>query len=121
MRAPKRKAVRCSNTLTAIKETNIQNNMNAPDFIAPCARCERAATAFCFDLQAGARATEVQRFATLKAQFAKHGHTLRQSGPNDGPGPVSYLAERWGMARYLPTLADAEQFLIQVGGTGHEL
>ena len=88
----------------------------APDFIAVCARPERAKTAFFFDSQAGARATEVQRFATLKAQFTKHGHTLHQSGP----GPVSYLAERWGMARYLPTLADAEQFLIQVGGTGHE-
>ena len=60
--------------------------------------------------------TEAKRFAKLKAQFALHGHALHQSGPNDGPGPVSYLAERWGMARYLPTLADAEQFLIQVGG-----
>ena len=60
-----------------------------------------------------------KRFATLKAQFAQHGHTLHQSGPGDGPGPVSYLAERWGMARYLPTLDDAEQFLKQVGGAGH--
>ena len=60
--------------------------------------------------------TDTERFATLKSEFAKHGHTLHQSGPNDGPGPVSYLAERWGMARYLPTLADAEQFLKQIGG-----
>ena len=59
---------------------------------------------------------DAKRFATLKAQFALHGHTLHQSGPGDGPGPVSYMAERWGMARYLPTLADAEQFLKQVGG-----
>ena len=64
--------------------------------------------------------TEQKRFATLQAQFAKHGHTLQQSGPGDGPGPVSYLAERWGMARHLPTLADAEKFLIQVGGADHE-
>ena len=64
--------------------------------------------------------TEAERFATLKAKFAKHGHTLRQSGPGDGPGPVSYLADKWGMARYLPTLADAEKFLIQVGGASHE-
>ena len=63
-----------------------------------------------------ADAAEAKRFATLQAQFALAGHTLHQSGPNDGPGPVSYLAERWGLARYLPTLADAEQFLIQVGG-----
>ncbi|WP_029524800.1 hypothetical protein [Polaromonas glacialis] len=60
--------------------------------------------------------TEQKRFVTLQAQFAKHGHTLHQSGPGDGPGPVSYMAEKWGMARYLPTLADAEKFLIQVGG-----
>jgi len=60
--------------------------------------------------------TEQKRFATLRAQFALTGHTLHQSGPNDGPGPVGYLAERWGLARYLPTLADAEQFLIQIGG-----
>ena len=65
--------------------------------------------------------TDTERFATLKAQFAKHGHTLHQSGPGDGPGPVSYLAERWGMARYLPTLDDAEQFLQQVGGADHAL
>ena len=60
--------------------------------------------------------TKQKRFATLQAQFAKHGHTLHQSGPGDGPGPVSYMAVKWGMARYLPTLADAERFLIQVGG-----
>jgi len=59
---------------------------------------------------------EAERFAQLKAQFARAGHTLHQSGPGDGPGPVSYLAERWGMARYLPTLDDAERFLKQIGG-----
>jgi len=64
--------------------------------------------------------TQTERFAALKAQFAQQGHTLHQSGPGDGPGPVSYMAEKWGMARYLPTLNDAEQFLIQVGGPGHE-
>jgi hypothetical protein len=57
-----------------------------------------------------------KRFATLKAQFALHGHVLHQSGPGDGPSPVSYMAVKWGMAHCLPTLADAEQFLIQVGG-----
>ena len=60
--------------------------------------------------------TEANRYAMLKAQFALHGHILHQSGPGDGPGPVSYLAEKWGMARHLPTLEDAEKFLIQVGG-----
>ena len=64
--------------------------------------------------------TDPERFAMLKAQYALAGHTLHQSGPNDGPGPVSYLAERWGMARHLPTLADAEKFLKQIGGADHE-
>jgi len=66
--------------------------------------------------------TDAKRFATLKAQFAKHGHTLHQSGPGDGPGPVSFMAvhDRWGMARHLPTLSDAEKFLVQVGGADHE-
>ena len=55
-------------------------------------------------------------FLTLQAEFALLGHTLHQSGPNDGPGPVSYMAERWGMVRYLPTLDDAALFLSQIGG-----
>ena len=64
---------------------------------------------------------EAQRFAQLKAEFTKHGHTLHQSGPGDGPGPVSYLAERWGLARHLLTLEDAERFLKQIGGADHGL
>ncbi|MDO8772172.1 MAG: hypothetical protein Q7K57_26415 [Burkholderiaceae bacterium] len=58
--------------------------------------------------------TDALRFATLQAQFAKLGHTFRQSGPSDGP--VGYMAERWGMARHLPTLADAKTFLVKIGG-----
>ena len=58
---------------------------------------------------------EAKRFAALQTRFALAGHILHQSGPSDGPGPASYLAVKWGMARYLPTLADTEQFLIQVG------
>ena len=60
--------------------------------------------------------TDSKRFATLQAQYALAGHILHQSGPGDGPGPVSYMAERWGMVRYLPTLDDAEKFLVQIGG-----
>ena len=61
--------------------------------------------------------TERKRFATLQAQFANHGHTLQhQSGPGDSPDPVSYITKKWGLVRYLPTLADTEQFLDQVGG-----
>ena len=79
---------------------------NATNFIAAGIFQEGATGSFGLNLDAA------KRFATLKAQFAQHGHTLHQSGP----GPVSYMAERWGMARNLPTLADAENFLIQVGG-----
>ena len=89
---------------------------NATDFIASYASPASAKTSFGLEPHAGTHETEAKRFATLQAQFAMLGHTLHQSGPDDGPGPVSYLAQRWGMARYLPTLADAEQFLIQVGG-----
>lgn len=60
--------------------------------------------------------TEQKRFVTLKARFAKHGHILHQTDPGYGPGHVSYMAEKWSLARYLPMLADAERFLIQVGG-----
>ena len=60
--------------------------------------------------------TDTKRFTTLQAQYALHGHTLYKSGPGDGPGPVSYMAERWGMVRYLPTLDDADKFLMQIGG-----
>lgn len=65
--------------------------------------------------------TQAEQVRQVVAPVAKHGHTLHQSGPNDGPGPVSYLAERWGMARYLPTLDDADKFLLQVGGADHAL
>ena len=83
---------------------------NATDFIAASALQSGAIGSY------GLNPDAAKRFATLKAQFAQHGHTLHQSGPGEGPGPVSYMAERWGMARHLPTLADAENFLIQVGG-----
>lgn len=64
--------------------------------------------------------TDAKRFTQLKAEFAKHGHTLHQA--TDRMAPTGYMAvhDRWGMARYLPTFADAEQFLIQVGGGRHE-
>ena len=84
---------------------------NATDFIAASAGQSGAIGSY------GLNPDATKRFATLKAQFAQHGHTLHQSGPGDGPGPgpVSYMTERWGMARHLSTLADAENFLIQVG------
>lgn len=59
---------------------------------------------------------EKKRFTTLQAKFALQGHALHKSGPDDGPGPVSYMAERWGLVRYLPTLDDADRFLAQIGG-----
>lgn len=61
--------------------------------------------------------SDTKRFATLKARYALAGHTLYKSGPGDGP--VTYMAERWGMVRYLPTLDDADKFLTQIGGS-HE-
>lgn len=56
-----------------------------------------------------------KQYATLRAQFDFHGHSLHRTSPTDGP--VSYYAERWGLVRYLPTLDDARRFLVQIGGT----
>ena len=92
------------------KTTTATATHNATDFIAASVRQSGAIGSF------GLNPDAAKRFAILKAQFAQHGHTLHQSGLGEGPGPVSYMAERWGMARNLPTLADAENFLIQVGG-----
>ena len=97
---------RIKKAAAGFKTTTATATHNATDFIAAGDCQTDAAGSF------GLNPDAVKRFATLKAQFALQGHTLHQSGP----GPVSYMAERWGMARNLPTLADAENFLIQVGG-----
>lgn len=64
-------------------------------------------------------AAQAKRFATLQAQFALQGHTLRQFGLGDGFGAVSYLTERWGIAWHLRSLDDADKFLIQINGGQH--
>ena len=53
-------------------------------------------------------------FATLRARFAMHGHSLHRTDPSDGA--VTYWAERWGFVRYLPTIHDVALFLAQIGG-----
>ncbi len=53
-------------------------------------------------------------FATLRAQFALRGHALHRTSSFDGV--VTYYAERWGQVRYLPTVVDAQCFLVQIGG-----
>lgn len=53
-------------------------------------------------------------FLTLRAAYAIKGHILHRTNPMDGP--VSYYAERWGHVRRLPSLADVEYFLNQIGG-----
>lgn len=72
--------------------------------------------------KATALALEAERFTQLKAEFAKHGHMLTCSLMTAElfDVPVSYLAEGEGRARYLPTLADAEKFLKQIGGASHD-
>ena len=59
--------------------------------------------------------TQQKRFTNLKVQFAQHGYILHRSGPGDGPGPVSFMADHGGMVRYFPTLNDAERLLAQMG------
>ncbi len=53
MSALKRKAVRCSNTQTAIQNTHIKNNMNAIRIIAACAHQTCAASRFSVNPHAG--------------------------------------------------------------------
>ncbi len=53
-------------------------------------------------------------FSSLRVQFVLRGHSLHRSHPDDGP--VSFWAERWGLVRHLDTLADARDFLTQIGG-----
>ncbi len=55
-----------------------------------------------------------KEFATLQAQFALTGHALHRS--RDATGIEAYLADRWGLVRYLPSLDDARRFLAQIGG-----
>jgi hypothetical protein len=52
-------------------------------------------------------------FATLRAAYAMHGHTLHRTNPTDGP--VTFWAERWGLVRPLPTTDAAWRFLAQIG------
>jgi hypothetical protein len=58
----------------------------------------------------GESETDRKQFATLAARFALVGHELHRL--RDG----GFLATRWGLSRELPTLADAEAFLRQIGG-----
>ncbi len=54
------------------------------------------------------------QFTTMQSEFALRGHTLRRTSHEDGA--VVFYAERWGLVRYLPTLDDAQRFLVQIGG-----
>lgn len=54
---------------------------------------------------------DCKAFATLQAQFSLKGFALMRLA--DGV----MLAERWGCFRQLDTLAQAAQFLQQIGGT----
>ena len=96
------------------KTTTATASHNAADFIAVFARPAMTKSSFALKPHAGTNDTEAKRFATLQAQFALEGHTLHQSGPNDGT--VIYWAERWGLVRYLPTIDMARQCLDQIEG-----
>ena len=53
-------------------------------------------------------------FNALRSAYAQQGHHLHRVAAPDGT--TAYWAERWGLARYLPTLHDAALFLAQIGG-----
>jgi hypothetical protein len=53
-------------------------------------------------------------FRNLRAAYAMQGHALLRADPADGT--VNYLAKRWGLVRYLPTIDVARHFLKVIGG-----
>ena len=55
-----------------------------------------------------------KHFSTLQARFAMRGHCMRKiTAPS---GESTYLAEKWGLIRWLDDLDAAEGFLAQIGG-----
>ena len=56
----------------------------------------------------------VKAFKTLQARFALIGHTLQRTDSADGA--VTFYVTRWGLIKPVPTLEDAERFLLQIGG-----
>lgn len=57
---------------------------------------------------------QAKRFATLQAKFAMRGHALRSVATPSGR--TSFVAEKWGLVRWLDDLDAADAFLIQIGG-----
>lgn len=55
-----------------------------------------------------------KEFNALCRAFAQRGHSLHSTAAPDGS--TTCWAERWGLARYLPSLHDAALFLAQIGG-----
>ena len=58
--------------------------------------------------------TDDTDFTALRSAYAQQGHHLHSVTSKDGT--TGYLAERWGLVRYLPSLHDAALFLAQIGG-----
>ncbi len=58
--------------------------------------------------------TPDKEFPNMHAAYARCGHELHGTDPADGP--VMYRMARWGLVRELPTLRDAELFLLKVEG-----
>ena len=56
-----------------------------------------------------------KEIATLQAQFALLGHTLRTSKLADD-GRVTYTVSRWGQSRCFSHVHDLQAFLTQIGG-----
>jgi hypothetical protein len=68
------------------------------------------------------RSTDIPLMATLnmpQVQVSVYRGTLQQCGPKDGPGPISYLAERSGMTRYWPKPDLVDKFFLEIGEPCH--
>jgi hypothetical protein len=81
---------------------------------APGACDSRELTDDTNDLNFATGTRDRKEFATLAARFAIAGYSLQRTDAKDGE--VDYCAVRWGLARHLRSIEEANSFLLQIGG-----
>jgi hypothetical protein len=69
------------------------------------------------DLDCATAERKDKAFSSLRSAFALLGYALYRTDPADGP--VTILAESFGLTRALPTIEDARRFLAQQQGVSN--
>ena len=59
-------------------------------------------------------ADTIKAFAILRARFELRGQTLSRTSP--AVARISFLSQRWGFVRHLPTVGEIHRFLARIGG-----